>query len=101
MGARSSALSDGTNSLLRLGATPVTCAGDILELFDLAPLLPKPASLGETAQALLERLRDGALTADELVRVAGIDPAQASAALPELELARTVTLGDGVYRAAV
>ena len=96
-----SALSDGTNALLRLGATPVTSAGDILELFDLAPLLPKPASLGETAQALLERLRDGALTADELVRVSGVDPAQASAALMELELARRVALEDGVYRASV
>jgi len=96
-----SALSDGTNALLRLGATPVTSAGDILELFDLAPSLPKPAALGETAQALLERLRDGALTADELVRVSGIDPAQVSAALIELELARSVALEDGVYRASV
>ena len=96
-----SALSDGTNALLRLGATPVTCAGDILELFDLAPSLPKPASLGETAQYLLERLRDGALTADELVRVSGVDPAQASASLMELELARQIELEDGVYRASV
>jgi len=96
-----SALSDGTNALLRLGATPVTSAGDILELFDLAPLQPKPPSLGETAQAVLERLRDGALTADELVRVSGVDPAQASAALMELELARLVALEDGVYRASV
>ena len=76
----------------------MTCVGDILELFDLAPLLPKSASLGETAQALLERLRDGALTADELVRISGVDPAQASAALMELELASRITLEDGVYR---
>jgi DNA processing protein len=95
-----SGLSDGTNALLRLGATPVTSAGDILELFDLAPLPSKPGALGETAQALLERLRDGALTADELVRVSGIDPAQASAALMELELARSVALEDGLYRAS-
>jgi DNA processing protein len=96
-----SALSAGTNALLRLGATPATSAGDILELFGVAPAEPDTASLGPTAQSLLERLRDGALTGDELVRASGIDPAEASAALLELELARRVALEDGVYRAAV
>jgi DNA processing protein len=96
-----SALSAGTNALLRLGATPVTCAGDVLELFDLAPAEPESATLGAAAQALLGRLRDGALTADELVRASGVDPAQASAALIELELERRVALEDGVYRASV
>ena len=62
---------------------------------------PKPPSLGEAAQALFQQLRGGALTADELVRVSGIDPAQASAALMELELASRVTLEDGVYPASV
>jgi hypothetical protein len=35
-----SSLSAGTNALLRLGATPVTCAADVLELFDLEPVVP-------------------------------------------------------------
>ena len=96
-----SALSAGTNALLRLGATPVTCAGDVLESFGLAPAEPDIATLGAAAQTLLERLRDGALTGDELVRASGIDPAHASAALMELELARRVALEDGVYRASV
>ena len=96
-----SALSAGTNALLRLGATPVTCAADVLELFALVSATREPAALGEAAQALLARLGDGALTADELVRLSGVDPAQASAALMELELARRVSLEDGVYRAAV
>jgi DNA processing protein len=96
-----SALSDGTNALLRLGAGPVTCAGDVLELFDLAPAARKLVSLGPAAESLLERLRDQALTADELVRSSGLDPAQSSAALMELELARLIELEDGVYRAAV
>jgi len=95
-----SALSAGTNALLRLGATPVTCAADVLELFDLVPAESETASLGPDAQALLERLEDGALTADELVRASGVDPAQASAALMELELALRVSLVDGVYRAS-
>jgi DNA processing protein len=96
-----SALSGGTNALLRLGATPVTCAADVLETFGLGPAEPKAAQLGPAAEALLTHLRDGALTADELVRSAGVDPAEASAALMELELARMVALDDGVYRASV
>ena len=57
--------------------------------------------MSAAASALLERLRDGALTADELVRESGVDPGAAAAALVELELARSVALEDGVYRVAV
>jgi DNA processing protein len=96
-----SSLSAGTNALLRLGATPVTCAEDVLELFDIVPAKEEAALLGPAATALLERLRDGALTADELVRSSGVTPAEASAALMELELSRRVALEDGVYRASV
>ena len=96
-----SALSAGTNALIRLGAIPATCAADVLELFDLAPAAPVSTSVGPEAQGLLERLRDGALTADELVRSSGVDPAQVAAALIELELSRSVALEDGVYRVSV
>jgi DNA processing protein len=96
-----SALSAGTNALLRLGATPVTCAADVLEAFGIEPAEHEPAGLGDAAARLLEHLRDGALTADELVRSAGVDPPEASAALVELELAGRVVLDDGIYRAAV
>ena len=96
-----SALSAGTNALIRLGAVPVTCAADVLELFDLAPAKPENGSLAPAAQALLDRLRDGAMTADELVRASGVEPAAASAALVELELGRRVALEDGVYRASI
>jgi DNA processing protein len=96
-----SGLSAGTNALLKLGATPVTSADDVLELFDLVPAKPEPTSVGETAQAILDRLRETALTCDEVVRLAGVDPAAAAAALVELELARQVSLNDGVYRACV
>jgi DNA processing protein len=96
-----SALSGGTNALLKLGAAPVTCAADVFELFDLVLFRPEPMQLVGAAETLFERLRDGPLTADELVRASGIDSSQASAALMELELARLVTLEDGVYRASV
>ena len=96
-----SALSAGTNALLKLGATPVTSADDVLELFDLQPAKAEPADVGETAQTILDRLREGALTADEVVRTSGLDPAAAAAALVELELARRIELEDGIYRASV
>ncbi|MGH3134259.1 MAG: DNA-processing protein DprA [Gaiellaceae bacterium] len=96
-----SSLSAGTNALLRLGAAPVTCAGDVLELFDLVRPEPEGVPLGSRAETLLAHLRDRALTADELVRSSGVDPAEASAALIELELARRVALEDGVYRVSV
>jgi DNA processing protein len=93
-----SALSAGTNALLRLGATPVTSAADVLELFELEPRLVPTTAVGPAARALLERLRDGACTADELVRVAGLDPGEVAAALFELELGRQIMLEDGMYR---
>jgi DNA processing protein len=96
-----SSLSAGTNALLRLGATPVTCVEDVLEVFGIEPAKPEAVTLDGVAGALLERLSAGALTADELLRGAGIDPGAGSAALIELELAGRVTLEDGVYRAAV
>jgi DNA processing protein len=95
-----SSLSAGTNALLRLGATPVTCAADVLEVLGVEQPARPTASVGAAAQSILARLHDGASTADELVRTAGIDPAEASAALMELELARLVTQEDGVYRAS-
>jgi DNA processing protein len=96
-----STLSAGTNALLRLGAIPVTCAADVLEVFGIDSPEAPARELGPIASTLLDKLREGALTGDELVRACGLDPSQSSAALMELELAGQVTIEDGVYRAAV
>jgi DNA processing protein len=96
-----STLSVGTNALLRLGATPVTRAADVLELFGIDVVAPAAASFGPVADALLSKLGEQALTADELVRVSGLEPSESAAALMELELAGRVTMEDGVYRIAV
>ena len=79
----------------------MTCPGDVLELFDLAPVQASHTGLGETAQALRTLLGDSPLTADEIARTAGVEAAPLSASLMELELAGRVTLEDGVYRASV
>ncbi len=96
-----SALSAGTNALLKLGATPVTSATDVLELYGIEPQTASRRSLDPIGTALMAHLRDAPLTADELVRASGLDPGEGAAALMELELAGEVLLEDGVYRAAV
>jgi len=96
-----SSLSAGSNALLRLGAVPVTCAADVLELYALAPRPQTHALLGPAAEQLLTQLAGSALTADELVRATALDPGASAAALTELELAGRVTFEDGVYRAAI
>ena len=96
-----SSLSAGTNALLRIGATPVTSAADVLELFELAPAPPEVRPMGATAESLLACLRDRALTGDDLVRAAGVEPGPAAAALIELELAGSIVLEDGLYRATI
>jgi DNA processing protein len=96
-----SSLSAGSNALLRLGATPVTCAGDVLELFELETPARAPVALGPVADALLALLVVEPLSGDELLRASGVDPGAGAGALIELELAGRITQEDGVYRAAV
>jgi DNA processing protein len=93
-----SALSDGTNRLLRQGATPLTSASDVLESFGLVSAETSPPSIGPDAERVLTRLRDGAIGADELARTLQLDAGSLSAALAELELAGLATQADGLYR---
>ena len=85
----SSALSAGTNALLKLGATPLTGADDVLTSYGL--------DIDEQQE------RDGFLdllpaTADELVRKTGRPSSEIAQTLVELELAGSVAAFDGVYR---
>jgi DNA processing protein len=93
-----SALSDGTNALLRLGATPLTKVEDVLEHYGLAAPVGAADDLSPGAAALYARLADAPACADELVRRAHLDAGAAAAALSELELAGLVAHADGVYR---
>jgi DNA processing protein len=91
-----SPLSAGTNSLLRLGATPLTAAADVFESLGIAAATSPKPGVGATAAALLDRLP---ASADELVRSSGLTAAEVAAGLAELELVRLVAEGDGIYRA--
>jgi DNA processing protein len=87
-----SVLSAGTNALLRLGATPLTRAADVLELFGLEPERRKlPDS------PLLELMP---ASIDRLVRATGRTARDIAAELAELELAGAVVESEGVYRRA-
>src|SRR5216110_1357379 len=77
-GETTSVLSAGTNDLLRLGATPLTAAADVLESLGIAAEAPPRPEIGATAAALLARLP---ATADELVRSGGLTAADVAAGL--------------------
>ena len=87
-----SALSAGTNALLKLGASPLTGVVDVLASFGIEP---------ETTQAesspLLELLP---ASADEMVRKTGLGADEIARALVELELEGRVVVRDGLYRRA-
>lgn len=87
-----SSLSAGTNDLLKLGASPLTRAEDVLSSYGIEPL--EDASV---SSPLLEWLP---ATADEIARRAGLAAEEVARTLVELELAGAVHCTDGVYRAA-
>jgi DNA processing protein len=95
-----SALSVGSNALLRLGATPLTGSGDVLEALGIerAEAVADP-DVSEVARRVLGLVRDTPAGADELVARSSLEAGAVSVALTELELAGLVAGADGVYRA--
>jgi DNA processing protein len=94
-----SALSVGTNDLLRLGATPLTTSKDVFDLFGIEVGPAVDPDLSDDGEKVLARVRDGPTGGDELVRATGLDAGAVATALTELELAGLIVQGEGVYRA--
>jgi DNA processing protein len=93
------ALSTGTNALLKLGATPLTCAQDVLDALGIEPPDPTEAvDVSPAAAQVLELVRAAPSGADELTARGVLDAGAISVALTELELAGLVAAADGVYR---
>jgi DNA processing protein len=94
-----SQLSHGTNALLRLGATPVTCAADVLEALGIEPP-PRvlPPALEPRLAAVHAAVVDAAAGVDELTQRTGLTAAQVAAALAELEVLGLVGSSAGLYR---
>jgi DNA processing protein len=97
-----SQLSRGTNHLLRLGAVPVTCAGDVLRVLGVdPPPAREPPALEPRLELVRATVADAAVTADEVAQATGQSARMVAAALAELELLGVVEEVDGVYRAVV
>jgi DNA processing protein len=95
-----SALSAGTNALLRQGAAaPLTSAADVLSAFGVEAAAAPAPELTTDAAAILDRVRASAASADELAVATGLDAGRLAAVLTELELAGLVSTGEGRYRA--
>jgi DNA processing protein len=93
-----SALSAGTNDLLRQGATPLLAPAGVLEALGLEPAPRRAGTVSESAVLLLAEVSDAACDMDGLVRATGRSTGEIAAALVELELAGLVTAADGLYR---
>jgi DNA processing protein len=93
------ALSAGTNALLRLGATPLTAAADVLESYGIVPEAVGGAEVEGDAATVLACIRDAPSSADELVRGTGLPASAVAVALSELELGGHVVEAAGRYRA--
>ena len=97
-----SALSRGTNALLRQGATPATGVADVLEAVGLEVRAAAAAVPDDPAcAAVLEALGVGAVTADELGRATGLAAGSLATALTLLELAGTIAVEEGVVRSTI
>jgi DNA processing protein len=93
-----SALSAGTNDLLRQGAAPLLSAGDVLSALGLNPAPRRTEAVSDAAGHVFAQLADAAHDADGLARATGRSTGEVAAALVELELAGLVTEADGLYR---
>ena len=96
-----SAVSAGSNALLRLGATPVTAAADVLEAYGIEPVAEPSGADRRPRRRPAPAARESPASIDELAASAGVAPGEVAAALIELELAGRVGESDGVYRATV
>lgn len=97
-----SALSDGTNALLRQGATPATRADDVLEAVGVVRSAPPLAAPDDpVSAAILGAVATGAGTLDEIVRATGLGAGDLAAALALLELGGAVTIEEGTVRRTI
>ena len=97
-----SALSAGSNALLRLGAAPALSVDDVLEAIGVVVAKSEQRALPEgDAGRVLAVLREAPATADELARAVALPAAEVAALLTALELEGLVEGGEGSYRTTI
>ena len=98
-----SALSAGTNGLIRQGAAPLLGVDDVLDALGIEPPSAVTAARRRCRirrAGVLELLADQPRGADELTRLTALGPAEIAGALVELELGGLAFEADGRYRVA-
>ncbi len=97
-----SALSAGTNRLIRQGAAPLLGTEDVLHALGIEPpsVARTASAVSDPARRVLELLADQPRGADELTRLTALGAAEVAGALVELELGGLAFEADGRYRAA-
>jgi DNA processing protein len=93
-----SALSAGTNDLLRQGAAPLLSAADVLIALGFEDEGRPVPPLSPAGAQVLRILADGPRDADGVSRSSGRSTAEVAAVLVELELAGVVQEAEGLYR---
>jgi DNA processing protein len=96
-----SALSAGSNALLRLGAAPALRSDDVLEAIGIVVEKAVLAEPDGDGGRVLAALGDAPATADELARITGLAAADVASLLVALELDGRVSAGEGVYRVTI
>ena len=96
-----SALSAGTNALLRLGAAPALSVDDVLEAIGIVVAKAARVEPEGDASRMLAVIRDAPVTADEVARAVALPAAEVAALLTVLELDGLIEAGDGAYRATI
>jgi DNA processing protein len=93
-----SALSAGTNALLRLGAAPALGVNDVLEAIGVIAAAPAQSAPAGHAGLVLAAVREAPASVDEIARIVVLRAAEVAALLTELELEGLVEPGEGTYR---
>lgn len=96
-----SALSRGTNDLLRQGAGPLLGPGDVLGRLGFEEAVWAAPVVGDLSRQVMAQLGRGVASVDELAQGTGLTAGEVAAALAELEVAGLVTEGDGRFRAVL
>ena len=96
--------SAGVHQFLKLGATPVTCAEDILNVLGIADKsvgvdLPRPP-LNPAEESVIALLREPRHR-DELIRALAINTSEAAQLLMMMELNNMIVAQDNIYRSLV
>jgi DNA processing protein len=100
--------SKGPHLFMKLGATPVTCAQDIIDALKLEPVMAgqkaklgaPPAHLSPIEQTILAALREPTNTTT-LLLASGLSATEANVTLMQLELKGLIANDQGIYRRLV